>query len=120
MIRVTQDSFASRDEAIALIRASGLHLAEADMGQEGLTGSAHIHPYDVDIYLLSGELELEEPRRKLRHRLTAGARALVPAGTLHAESCPGRFHAVFGVSVDPGPMMAARASGDVTRPPEAI
>jgi quercetin dioxygenase-like cupin family protein len=108
MITVTPDSFADREEAVSKIRASGLHLAEAEMSQEGLTGSPHIHPYDVDIYLLEGELELDEPRRGLRHRLTAGTKALVPAGTLHAETCPGRFHAVFGVSVDPAPIMAAR------------
>jgi hypothetical protein len=58
--------------------------------------------------MLDGVLELDEPQTGLRHRLQAGSRALVPAGTLHAESCPGRFHAVFGVSVDPAPLMAAR------------
>jgi hypothetical protein len=111
MITVSPDHFTDRDAAIAQIRESGLHLAEAELSQDGLTGSAHIHPYDVDIYLLDGVLELEEPKLGRRHRLTAGTRALVPAGTLHAETCPGRFHAVFGVSVDPGPLMAARAAG---------
>jgi hypothetical protein len=108
MITVTPSDFTGRDEAIARVRRSGLHLAEAELSQAELTGDAHTHPYDVDIYLLEGVLELHEPETGLRHRLEAGTRAEVPAGTLHAESCPGRFHAVFGVSVDPAPLMAAR------------
>jgi quercetin dioxygenase-like cupin family protein len=108
MITVTPDSFADRDEAIARIRGSGLHLAEAELSQEGLTGDPHVHPYDVDIYLLGGELRLHEPGLGRTHVLKPGTRALVPADTLHAESCPGRFHAVFGVSADPGPLMVER------------
>lgn len=108
MISVTARHFTGRDEAIAQVRKSGLHLAEASLSEAELKGAAHRHPYDVEIYLVDGVLELEEPGTGLRHVLEAGSRALVPAGTLHAESCPGRFHAVFGVSVDPAPLMAAR------------
>jgi hypothetical protein len=108
MISVTPHHFAGRDEAIAQVRRSGLHLAEAKLSEAELTGTAHVHPYDVEIYIVEGVLELQEPGPGLRHQLEAGSRALVPAGTLHAESCPGRFHAVFGVSVDPAPLMAAR------------
>jgi hypothetical protein len=108
MITVAPDHFAGRDEAISQIGESGLYLAEAELSQDDLTGSAHVHPYRVDIYLLEGVLELDEPNVGLRHVLKPGAKAVVPAGTLHAESCPGRFHAVFGVSADPAPIMAAR------------
>jgi hypothetical protein len=108
MITVTPHHFTGRDEAISRVRESGLYLAEAELSQAELTGAEHVHPYDVDIYVLDGVLELYEARTGLRHRLEAGSRAQVPAETLHAESCPGRFHAVFGVSVDPAPLMAAR------------
>jgi hypothetical protein len=112
MITVTPDHFTEREQAISEIRESGLHLAEAELSQDDLTGSAHSHPYDVDIYLLEGVLELREPGVGLSHVLKAGSRAVVPAGTLHAETCPGRFHAVFGVSVDPATIMAARTEAN--------
>ena len=110
MITFTPQHFTGRDEAIAQIRDSGLYLAEAEISQDELTGNAHVHPYQVDIYLLQGVLELDEPDLGRRHLLEAGCKAVVPAGTLHAETCPKRFHAVFGVSVDPVPIMAARAA----------
>jgi quercetin dioxygenase-like cupin family protein len=114
MITVTPQNFADRDGAIARIQATGLHLAEAEMSQAELTGAPHSHAYDVDICVVEGVLELQEPELGLKHVLTAGSRALVPAGTLHAESCPARFHAVFGVSVDPVALMAERAAADAS------
>ena len=116
MITFTPKHFAGRDEAIAQINESGLYLAEAEISQDGLTSDAHVHPYQVDIYLLDGVLELDEPDAGQRHVLKAGSKAVVPSGTLHAETCPGRFHAVFGVSVDPVPIMAVRASEAPSRP----
>ena len=116
MITFTPRHFSGRDEAVAQIKQSGLYLAEAEMSQDGLTGSAHVHPYQVNIYLLDGVLELEEPDLGLKYVLEAGSKAVVPAGTLHAETCPGRFHAVFGVSVDPDPIMAARAAETLSQP----
>ena len=106
MITLTPQYFEGRDEAVAHIRQRGFYLAEAELSQAQLTGSAHVHPYDVDVYLLDGVLELHEARTGLRHLLKAGSRAEVPAGTLHAESCPGPFHAIFGFSVDPASLTA--------------
>ena len=116
MITLTPRHFAGREEAIAQIRESGLYLAEAEISQDELTGDAHVHPYQVDIYLLNGVLELNEPNAGLRHLLEAGSKAIVPAGTLHAETCPGRFHAVFGVSVDPATIMAVPAPQAPSQP----
>lgn len=110
MITFTPQQFTGRDEAIAQIRESGLYLAEAEFSQDELTGDVHVHPFQVDIYLLEGVLELDEPDAGLRHVLEAGSKAVVAAGTRHAETCPGRFHAVFGVSVDPAPIMAVRTA----------
>ncbi|MBW8785558.1 MAG: cupin domain-containing protein [Novosphingobium sp.] len=107
-ITFTPHHFTGRDAAVAEIEASGLRLAEAELSQAELTGAAHSHPYRVDIYLLEGVLELHEPDTGLDHRLEPGSMAIVPAGTRHAESCPGQFRAVFGVSVDPEVIMAGR------------
>ena len=108
MITVAQNQFADRDEAVALIRDTGWRMAEAQLSQADLTGAAHAHPYDVDIFLLEGVLELNDVEASTTHRLERGSRALVPAGTQHSESCPATFHAVFGLSVDPEPTMAER------------
>jgi quercetin dioxygenase-like cupin family protein len=102
--------FTSRDEAVAEIAASGLFLAEADLEPGKLTGAAHVHPYRVEIYMLEGSFELDEPDTGRSYRLDPGSRTVVPADTLHAESSTARFHAVFGVSEDPAPIMAARAA----------
>jgi hypothetical protein len=112
MITVTPLHFTRRDQAIAQIRASGLHLVEAELSQDDLNGFAHVHPYDVDIYMLEGVFELDEPGTGLRHVLKAGCKAVVPAGTPHVESCPGPFKAAFGVSVDPAPLLAERQRRD--------
>ena len=109
-IEYTPGHFASRDEAIAEIAANGLFLAEAEIGPEQLTGAAHVHPYRVEIYVLDGCFDLEEPDTGRKYRLETGSRTVVPADTLHAESCAGRFHAIFGVSKYPAPMMAARVA----------
>ena len=109
-IHHTPGHFRNRDEAVAEIAANGLFLAEAEIGSEALTGAAHVHPYDVEIYVIEGSFDLEEPDTGRKYRLDPGSRTVVPADTLHAESCAHRFHAVFGVSEDPAPMMAARAA----------
>ena len=101
--------FTSRDEAVAEIAASGLFLAEAEIEPDKLTGAAHVHPYRVEIYMLEGFFDLEEPDTGRSYRLEPGSRTVVPADTLHAESSSCRFHAFFGVSEDPAPIMAARA-----------
>ena len=112
MITVSPNQFSTREEAVALIGASGLFISEAELSQAELTGAPHVHPYDVDIYLLEGVLELEDTEVGQTHRLGPGSRALVPAGTLHAEACPARFHAVFGISVEPASIMRARTGRD--------
>lgn len=109
-IEYTPGHFTGRDEAVAEIAANGLFLAEAELEPEQLTGAAHVHPYRVEIYVLDGHFDLQEPDTGRSYRLEPGSRTVVPADTLHAESCAGRFHAVFGVSEDPAPMMAARAA----------
>jgi hypothetical protein len=108
MITYASDQFSNREEAVALVRAAGLFLSEAELSQAELTGAPHFHPYDVDIYLVEGVLELHDVETSQTYRLEPGSRALVPAGTLHAETCPAPFQAVFGVSVDPAPIMAER------------
>jgi hypothetical protein len=115
MITVVPAQFSGREEAIALIEASGLFRSEAQLSQAELTGAPHTHPYDVDIYLLEGVLELHEPNSGQVHQLEKGSRAFVPAGTLHAETCPGPFRAVFGVSVDPEPLLAQRKRDGASR-----
>jgi hypothetical protein len=109
-IAFTPGHFTSRDEAVAEIAANGLFLAEADLEPEKLTGAAHVHPYRVEIYMIEGVFDLHEPDIGRSYRLEPGSRTVVPADTLHAETAPGRFHAVFGVSEDPAPIMAARAA----------
>ncbi len=108
MISVAVQQFSGRDEALALVKASGLYVSEAELSQAELTGAPHAHPYDVDICLIKGVLELHDCVSSQTYRLEPGSRALVPAGTRHAETCAGRFSAVFGVSVDPVPLMAER------------
>lgn len=101
--------FSGRDEAVARMEASGLHWIDGDIRPENLSGPAHAHPYDVEIYLLSGVFELTDCDADVTHRLVAGSKATVPADTLHAEFSPDGFTAVFGLSIDPRPLMADRA-----------
>jgi quercetin dioxygenase-like cupin family protein len=100
MIESTPGHFAERGQAVSEIEAAGLNLAEAELTQERLSLTPHVHEYDVSIYILEGMMELHEPDTGLTHLLESGSRTLVPAQTLHAESCPGPFKAVFGVSAD--------------------
>jgi quercetin dioxygenase-like cupin family protein len=108
-IALTPNHFARREQAIEEIEAAGLFLTEAELSPNDLSATPHTHPYDVDIYLLEGVMELREPDTGRTHVLEAGSRAVVPAETLHAEYSPGPFRAAFGVSVDPKTIMAARA-----------
>lgn len=109
-IEFQQSHFATRDEAIAEIAANGLFLAEAELEPGMLTGDAHVHPYRVEIYMIEGSFDLHEPDTGRSYRLASGSRTVVPANTLHAESCEAPCRAVFGVSEDPAPIMAARAA----------
>jgi hypothetical protein len=102
--------FVGRDEAVARMEASGLHWIDGDIKPKDLSGPAHTHPYDVEIYLLSGIFELTDCDAGVTHRLEAGGKAIVPAGTSHAEFSPDGFTAVFGLSIDPRPLMAERAA----------
>jgi quercetin dioxygenase-like cupin family protein len=99
-IESTPNYFTERGQAVSEIEASGLHLAEAELTDERLSMTPHVHEYDVSIYILDGVMVLHEPDTGLIHRLEPGSRTLVPAQTLHAESCPGPFTAVFGVSAE--------------------
>jgi mannose-6-phosphate isomerase-like protein (cupin superfamily) len=102
------DHFEQREQAVAEIEAHGLYCAEADLSADDLSPTAHTHPYDVHIYVTKGEMELHEPDTGLIHRLEPGSMTVVPAGTAHSEHSVSGLHAVFGVSVDPAPLMAAR------------
>jgi hypothetical protein len=102
--------FTGREEAIARTEASGLHWIDGDIKPKDLSGPAHAHPYDVEIYLLSGIFELTDCDAGVTHRLEAGSKAIVRAGTSHAEFSPDGFTAVFGLSIDPRPLMAERAA----------
>jgi hypothetical protein len=108
-IEFLPNHFAERGDAIAQLEARGLHSMEGDIKPESLSGPAHSHPYDVEIYMLGGVFELTDCDAGITHRLEAGSKTVVPADTLHAEFSPDGFRAVFGLSVDPGPMMAERA-----------
>ena len=107
-IQVTPNHFTGREQALAAIAATGLRLVETDVRPENLSQTPHTHPYDVDIYILGGIMELHEPDTGRDYVLEAGTRALVPAGTLHWESSPGIFHAAFGLAVDRDVVMAGR------------
>ena len=104
---ITVQHSVSRDEAIASFESSGLHLVEGQFSAADLSGDPHSHPYDVDIFVIEGSIVLDEPKTGLRHDVHPGTRITVPAGTVHAESCPGLFKAVFGASVDPSQLSAA-------------
>src|SRR5690349_4771527 len=93
--------FADREEAVARMETRGLHWIDGDIKPKDLTGSAHAHPYDVEIYLLSGVFDLTDCDAGVTHRLEAGCKAIVPANTVHAEFSPEGFTAVFGLSIDP-------------------
>jgi hypothetical protein len=94
--------FTERSEAIAGLKARGLRCFESEIKPEGLTGDAHVHPYDVEIYMLGGVFELTDCDAGRTHRLEAGSRTIVPANTRHAEFSPAGFSAVFGVSGELG------------------
>jgi hypothetical protein len=102
--------FTGRDEAVTRMEASGLYWIDGDIKPEDLSGPAHAHPYDVEIYLLCGVFELTDCNTGVTHRLEAGSKAVVPADTQHAEFSPEGFTAVFGLSIDPRPLMAERAA----------
>jgi quercetin dioxygenase-like cupin family protein len=99
-IEFTPNHFTEREQAIGEIAEAGLNLAEAELTQEQLSGEPRVHDFDVSIYILEGAMELREPDTGLTHLLEPGSWTLVPAQTLHAESCPGPFKAVFGVSTE--------------------
>jgi hypothetical protein len=94
--------FAARDDALASLKGRGLQCFDSDIGPQDLTGDAHAHPFDVEIYMLDGVFELTDCDAGRTHRLERGCKAVVPAGTRHAEFTPAGFHAVFGVSGDLG------------------
>ncbi|MDG2004022.1 MAG: cupin domain-containing protein [Novosphingobium sp.] len=110
MITCTARHFSGRDEAIAEIKQSGLHLAETELTPDELTGEAHDHPYGVEIYLLEGVLVLDDPATGKSHKLEAGSKAVVPADARHTETCSGPVRAVFGLTIDPAQLMAARTA----------
>jgi hypothetical protein len=94
--------FADRDDATASLKGRGLKCFESDITPASLTGEAHVHPYDVEIYMLGGVFELTDCDAARTHRLEAGSKTIVPANTRHAEFSPAGFSAVFGVSGDLG------------------
>jgi hypothetical protein len=108
-IQFLPDHFSGRSDAIAQLDASGLHWIDGDIKPADLSGPPHAHPYDVAIYLLGGVFELTDCDAGITHRLEAGCKAVVPAGTLHAEFSPEGFTAVFGLTIDPAPLMAERS-----------
>jgi quercetin dioxygenase-like cupin family protein len=109
-IEVFPGHFTDRSDALARIEASGLYVREADIEPADLSGPAHGHPYDVEIYVLGGLFELTDCDAGVTHRLEQGWKAIVPADTRHAEFSPDGFSAVFGLSIDPEPLLAERAA----------
>lgn len=99
-IESTPDYFEHRDQAMSEIEAAGLKAVEADLTQDQLDLTPHTDDYGVSIYILDGVMELHDPDTGIIHRLERGSKTLVPAQTLHAESCPGPFKALFGLPAD--------------------
>ena len=100
-IEVTINHFTQRDQAISEIQASGLRLVEVDITPDNLHPEPHVHPYQVDIYVLDGTFELHDTDNARTHLINAGSKATVPAGTRHSEG-PSAFRGVFGLSADRG------------------
>jgi quercetin dioxygenase-like cupin family protein len=107
-ITMQLNHFERREQALAEIENDGLHCAEADIAPNDLTPTAHTHPFDVHIYVTQGSMRLHEPDTGRIHVLEPGSMTVVPAGTAHSEQSEAGLHAVFGLSVDPGPLMTAR------------
>jgi hypothetical protein len=108
-IEVTPSHFTRREQAISEIESDGLFFIEAEISPDTLNPTPHVHAYRVDIYLLEGVLELNEPDTGRTHELKAGSKAIVAAETLHLERSPAGFRAAVGLSVDPRTLNAAPA-----------
>ena len=100
-IEITPSHFTRPEQAIAEINSDGLFYVETEISPDQLAREPHMHPYSVDIYMLDGSLELYEPDTGQTHRLEAGAKAVVPAQTLHKERTLAGFRAAIGLSADP-------------------
>ena len=99
-IEFTPDHFEHREQAMSEIEAAGLKALEADLTEVNLNPVPHSDDYGVSIYILDGIMNLHEPNAGRVHRLERGSKAIVPAQTLHAESCPGPFKALFGLPAE--------------------
>ena len=106
-IEVTPRHFTGMEQAASEIEADGLFFLDARISPEKLTPTAHEHPYPVVMYILEGIFELHEPGTGLTHRLEAGTRCVVPAGTPHAEYSPAGFRAAVGLPADPATLNIA-------------
>jgi hypothetical protein len=106
-IAFTSNHFTKREQAIAEIESNGLFLTEANVSAERLIPTPHVHLHSVDIYMLDGILELQDPETGKTHVLKVGCKATVPANAPHAEYSPSGFRAAFGLSVDPKTIMNA-------------
>ena len=108
-IEVTPRHFTGLEQATAEIGSDGLSFLDAQVSPDKLTPTAHEHPYPVLMYILEGIFELHEPGTGITHRLEAGTRCLVPAGTSHSEYSPEGFRAAIGLPADPATLNAAAA-----------
>lgn len=90
--------FSDRGDAIADIEGRGRRWIESQVTPDKLNAAAHAHPFDVELFLLEGTLDLDDPEAGMTHRLQAGSRLWVPAQTLHAEHSPQGFRAIVGMA----------------------
>lgn len=111
-ITKTHDAFSLESEALAEIKAAGLHPLMVEAPAE--TNEDHWHDFDSILFILEGELVTFPADSGERLACGPGSRVDFPRGIIHRESHQG-YRALVGFSVDP-----ATFTGPLNMPPEAL
>jgi DNA-binding transcriptional MerR regulator len=110
-ITKTHDAFSLEEEAMAAIRAAGLHPWLVDVPAE--SNEDHWHDFDALIFVLEGVNVVTVAATGETLTCGPGSRADFPRGVVHREIHQG-YRALFGLSVDP-----TTFEGPLNMPPEA-
>lgn len=111
-ITFTKNHFSSQAEALAEIEKAGLWPNKREVPAD--SNQSHWHVFDAHVYVLEGSMQLKDSVTGETHMCGKGAKAVVPARTLHSEHHEG-FTAIFGMSVDP-----STVEQPVQRPPAEL
>ena len=110
-IDIVYDHFSTEEEAIAEIQERGYW--PLTLSFEAEKNDSHWHDFDSALFVLEGELGLQETESGERCVCGPGTRIQAKAGILHSEEHSG-YRAVIGFAIDP-----ATLTQPINKPPPA-